>query len=114
SGVGGVDIAVAGGFENETFPVRGEDTPQGAQRHLGDNLLVELVSGRCGELLVLELLLRDQVLRRFELGDRRHQRQADVDPQLAVGWQVGDLHAGREVSRVPLHRQYATEVVGYR
>ena len=52
--------------------------------------------------------------RRFELGDRRHERQVDVGPQLAVRWQVGDLHAGREVTRVPLHGQHPAEVVGHR
>jgi hypothetical protein len=67
-----------------------------------------------GELFVREFLLRDQVLRRFELGDRRHERQVDVDPQLAAGWQVGDLHAGREVAWVPRHGQRPAEVLGHR
>ncbi len=113
-GVNGVDIAVAGGFEDEAFPVRGEDAPQSPQGQLGDDLLVELVPGRSGEFLVLEFLLRDQVLCRFQLGDRRHERQVDVDPQLTAGWQVGDLHAGREIAGVPLYCQHSAEVIGHR
>jgi hypothetical protein len=31
-----------------------------------------------------------------------------------VGWQVGDLHPGREIAREPLHGQHAAEVVGHR
>ena len=44
-GVDGIDVAVAGSREDETSAVRGEDAPQGAQRHLGDHLLVDLVPG---------------------------------------------------------------------
>lgn len=113
-GVDGVDIAVAGSFEDETFPVHGEDAPERPQCHLGDDLLVELVPGRRGDFLVLEFLLRAQVLRRFEIGDRRDERQVDVDPQFAVRWQVGDLHAGREAAGVSLHGQHAAEIVGHR
>ena len=49
-GVDSVDIAVAGGPEDKTFPVRGEDAPERAQCHLSDHLLVELVPGRRGDL----------------------------------------------------------------
>jgi hypothetical protein len=55
--------------------------------------------------LYLSSFFRDQVLRRFQLGDRRHERQVDVDPQFAVEWQVGDFHAGREIAGVPLYCQ---------
>lgn len=62
-GVDGVDVAVADGFEDQAAPVRGEDAAEGSKRHLGDDLLIQLVPGRGSEFLVLEYLLRSQVLR---------------------------------------------------
>jgi hypothetical protein len=64
--------------------------------------------------LYLSSFFVTRYFRRFELGDRRHQRQVDVDPQLTVGWQVGDLHPRREIARVPLHGQHAAEVIRHR
>jgi len=38
----------------------------------------------------------------------------DVDPQLTLRWQVGDLHAGWEAVWVPLYGQHPAEVLGHR